>query len=66
MGSNPTMVLILYRLGESMTVTQSLVGLNLKTLYLYFFCLIHMDQSDMAKTLLSWLRIFPDVWIYDF
>jgi hypothetical protein len=66
MGSNPTMVLILYRLGESMTVTQSLVGLNLKTLYLYFFCLIHMDQSDMVKTLLSWLRIFPDVWIYDF
>jgi hypothetical protein len=35
-----------------MTVTQFLVGLNLKTLLIYFFRLIHMNQLDMIKILL--------------
>jgi hypothetical protein len=47
-----------------MTVTQSLVGLNHKTLLLCFIHLIHMDQLDMVKPLLSWLEFFLclDLW----
>jgi hypothetical protein len=47
-------------LGEYMSVTQSLVILNHKIYHFVFVRLIHIDQLDMVKILLSLLKICPD------